>query len=196
MCHRVCHYGVQVSLISVSGKQPTLMVPPPRPRCSTPLSSLPCCWRSGTRPRYTRSIFRAMCTAPSRCSRLRTGFRLRPWSNHPAPPGHPGGGGLGLISWPISAILRGGQPLCRLVYVYKIPPRKVATMARVGRPRLHATATDRTRAYRANKRRAAVAPHALEADWPLYPVSERLAGGGSAVARCCSGHGPWLTHRL
>ena len=32
-------------------------------------------------------------------------------------------------------------------------------MAQAGRPRLHATATDRTRAYRANKRRAAVAPH-------------------------------------
>jgi site-specific DNA-methyltransferase (adenine-specific)/modification methylase len=34
-------------------------------------------------------------------------------------------------------------------------------MAQAGRPRLHATATDRTRAYRARKRRAAVAPHVL-----------------------------------
>ena len=55
-------------------------------------------------------------------------------------------------------------------------------MARVGRPRLHATATDRTRAYRANKRRAAVAPHVPGSRLAPYPVSERLAGGGSAVA--------------
>ena len=37
VCHRVCHYGRAGVPDQRQWKQPTLMGPPPRPRCSTPL---------------------------------------------------------------------------------------------------------------------------------------------------------------